>query len=250
MAKSSNSKLVARAAAAGGGRVARPGERNLFFPVAMALVVVLGVVFIFIARNERIDNADNSPPRVNQDHFHSAYRIDICGESIVLPNDSVDDRSGIHTHGDGLIHIHPFISTVSGRRATLGAFFEESDLVLSDTELSVPGRTLVEGTDTCNGEPGEIVVLKWVSVSADEPLVFDENLADVRLDQANASQGQLFTIAFVAEGTDTDDIPRPDDAFLRQYIGLPEADQPLGETDTGEPIVPTTAANTETTEAG
>lgn len=240
MAKSSSVKKVARAAASGGGRVSRPGENSRFFPIAMAAVVILGVIFIVIARNERIDNADNSPPRVNRDHFHSAYRLDICGESIVLPNDNVDDVTGIHTHGDGLLHIHPFVSTVSGRNATLGKFFDESDGSLTDTELSIPGRTVIEGTDTCDGEPGELVVLKWVSVSAEAPLVFVENLADVRLDNTGPTQGQLFTIAFVAEGTDTDDIPRPDDTFLRQYVGLPAADQPLSETDTGEPIDVTT----------
>lgn len=253
MAKSPSTKKVARAAAAGGGRVSRPGERNLFFPVAMAAVVIIGVVFIAIARNERISNADNSPPRVNRDHFHSAYRIDICGESIQLPNDSVDDRTGIHTHGDGLIHIHPFVSTVSGRNATIGAFLEESDGLLADDRLELPGRTVVEGVDTCDGEPGELRVLKWVSVSADDPIVFEADLADVRLDQANAGQGQLFTIAFAAESTETEDIARPDDAFLRQYLGLPPEDQPLGETDTGDPLTPSTTApatDTTTTDGG
>ena len=215
----------------------------------MAAVVILGVIFIVIARNERIDNADNSPPRVNTDHFHSAYAIDICGESLVLANDSVNDRTGIHTHGDGLIHIHPFLSTVAGRNATLGAFFAESDGLLTDTELQIPGRTVVEGVDTCNGEPGELVVLKWVSVSAEDPLVFTEGLAETPFNNANATQGQLFTIAFAEAGTDAADLPRPDDAFLRQYVGLPAADQPLGETDTGEQS-PAPTPETTTTTAG
>jgi len=229
MANSSSLKKVSRAAASGGGRVSRPGERNVFFPLAMALVVIVGIVLIVIARGERIDNADNSPPRVNQDHFHSAVSIYACGtETPPFPSDT-NDRTGISTHGDALIHIHPFLSTASGRNATIGVYFEENNAVLSDTEMGTPTGTLVEGVDTCGGEPGEVRVLKWVSTSAQDPLVFDTNVADVRLDQANASQGQLFTIAFVAEGTPNADIPRPDDTFLRQHIGLPPEDQPISD---------------------
>ena len=238
MAKSSAVKKVARAAGAGGGRVTRPGERNVFFPLAMALVVILGVVFIVIARDERIGSADNSPPRVLDDHFHSAYTVYVCdGEIPPFPNDSIDP-TGIHTHGDGLIHIHPWVSTVSGRKATLGAFFAESDLAISDTELTVPAGTLVEGVDDCDGEPAELRVLKWVSTSAQDPLVFDSELADVRFDQANGGQGQLFTIAFVAEDTDNADIPRPDDAALREILRLPPEDQPIDEPEP-DPIAPT-----------
>jgi len=236
MAKSSSLKKVSRAAASGGGRVSRPGERNVFFPLAMALVVIVGVILIVVARGERIENADNSPPRVNDDHFHSGFVINVCGVESSLPNGRPDNRSGLHTHGDGLVHIHPFVSTVSGRNATVGAFFEEDGLLISDTELRLPSGSLVEGVDTCDGEPGEVRVLKWVTTSAQDPLVFDTEVASVRFDQANATQGQLFVFAFVAENTPNSDIPRPDDEFLGQYVILPPSEQPLGVDDTGDPL--------------
>ena len=46
----------------------------------------------------------------------------------------------------------------------------------------------------------------------------------------------------VAQDTNDSEIPRPDDAYLRQYLGLPEQQQPLGQDDGGEtgPILPTT----------
>ena len=49
---------------------------------------------------------------------------------------------------------------------------------------------------------------------------------------------------------DLADIPRPDDAYLRQYLGLPTEQQPIGEGDPGEtgPILPATSEPFETEE--
>ena len=64
-------------------------------------------------------------PRINQDHWHSSFSVYICDH--FMPNvplfESVD---GIHTHGDGVIHIHPYTPQASGTGATLG-FFLKSD---------------------------------------------------------------------------------------------------------------------------
>ena len=249
MAKSSSVNKVAKAAASGGRPQARPGERNIFFPVAMVAVVLIGIVFIVLARSERIDNADNSAPRAGEDHWHSAYEINICGEvQPIMPNDSVDDRTGIHTHGDGLVHIHPFLASVQGRNATLGVFFEEGGFSISDDRLVVPSGTYDEADATCNGNPAEIVVLKWVNVSADDPVVFRDGLADIRLDNNDPRRGQLFSIALVEQDADLDFAAlKPNRDFLENYI-ISELDElPLDEPD---PIdgdtTPTTAADEST----
>ena len=38
--------------------------------------------------------------------------------------DSSNIRVGLHSHGDGLVHIHPFNSSESGNNATLGRFLD------------------------------------------------------------------------------------------------------------------------------
>jgi hypothetical protein len=157
----------------------------------------------------------------------------------VFANDSKDDRTGIHTHGDGLIHIHPFVSTVTGQYATLGAFFNENQTVLDDSTFELPNSFLIsEGDFECDGEKAEIRVLKWNTLAAEKPVVFTEDLRDVRLNE----NGQLFMFAVVAEGADDSEIPRPDDAYLRQYLGLSDEQRPLGqdEGDQTGPVVPTT----------
>ena len=63
--------------------------------------------------------------------------------------------------------------------------------------------------------------------------------------------GQLFVFAMVDPETDDEDIPRPDDAFLRQYLGLAPEEQPLGQqdSDTG-PTLPSDSSGEGTDSGG
>ncbi|MEE3256461.1 MAG: hypothetical protein VX222_04185 [Actinomycetota bacterium] len=240
MARSAAAKKVAKAASTGAGGKGAGGQRKVLFPAAMTLVALLGVVLIMVARNQRADLAPAGDPSVD-DHWHSAYAINICGFEIpsTFPNDSNDDRTGIHTHGDGLIHIHPFVSTVTGQYATLGAFFDENQTIFEDDAFELPnGEIVSEAIQTCEDEPAEIRVLKWNTLAAEKPAVFKENLSEVRLNE----NGQLFVFAIVAESMSDAEIGRPDDSYLRQYLGLPEEELPLGQQDGGEtgPYLPAT----------
>ena len=202
----------------------------------MLLVVALGVVLILFARNERAANAPAGPPRLG-DHWHSLYEIYECDDFIddVYPND-FEDASGIHTHGDKLIHIHPFVSTVTGQFATVGAFMREIEVEFDDSRIELPDGTVLdesgsecpspdpESDDPAIAEPAaELRVLRWETVQAEKALAFTEDLRDVRF----LGDGQIFVFAFVHPSVDNADIPRPDDAFLRAYLNLPPEDQPL-----------------------
>lgn len=240
MARSSAAKKVAKAASTGGGGRDAQTERNLLFPMAVALVAVLGVVLIFVARDRRTENAPRGNPTI-EDHWHSTYAIYAC--DALDPNvyqDDPTDQTGIHTHDDGLIHVHPFVSTVTGQFATLGAFFDEIQVEFDDETLELPsGDVLREGNFTCEGDDGpvdaEFRVLKWNSLSAETPIAENADLRDIRLNE----DGQLFTFAWVDPALDDDEIPRPDDAFLREYLGLPPSERPISseEGDVG-PILP------------
>lgn len=240
MARSAAAKKVAKAASTGAGGKGVRGDRNILFPAAMILVALLGVALVFVARNQRSDLAPAGDPSLD-DHWHSAYGVYVCDElsPAVFKNDSADNRTGIHTHGDGLIHIHPFVSTVTGQYATLGAFFNENQTVLDDSTFELPSKVVLSENDfECDGESVEVRVLKWNMLSAEKPVAFTENLRDVRLNE----NGQLWMFAVVAEGMDDSEIPRPDDTYLRQYLGLSEEQQPLGqdEGDQTGPVLPTT----------
>lgn len=240
MARSAAAKKVAKAASTGAGGKGAGRERNLLFPAAMAVVVVLGIVLIVMARGQRADNAPRGAPTL-QDHWHAAYNIFVCDEisPTVWPDDSVNDETGIHTHGDGRIHIHPFVSTVSAQFATIGAFMDESELVFDDDSLQLPnGVVLSEDEAPCGGDEGsraELRVLKWNTLDAETPIVYTEGLRDVRFNE----NGQLIVFAMVDPDLPDADIPRPDDTGLRALLGLPQEELPLGSDES--PIGPAVA---------
>jgi hypothetical protein len=228
MARSAAAKKVAKAASTGAGGTKATAARSFLFPLAMAVVVVLGIGMIFVAPHRRSENAPAGSPSVGE-HWHSAYQIYVCDatQATVYPADN-DDRTGVHSHGDGLFHIHPFATGFSGQFATIGLFFEEGGWELSDSKIELPNGTVIDENDfQCveGGENAEIRILQWNSLTAEDPIVFTENLGDINFGQ----NGQLYTLAVVDPETDNADIPRPDETFLRSYLGL--EDQPLRNDD-------------------
>src|SRR4051812_12855904 len=116
MGKASTAKKVQRAARAGGKKTAK--QRQLGFPLAIFAVVVLGLGLVVYARSSGTLASDSkNAPRANQDHWHAAYGFYVCDHWIANIPDGPADLLGIHTHADGLVHIHPFSTSVAGKQA-------------------------------------------------------------------------------------------------------------------------------------
>ena len=96
-------------------------------------------------------------PRIGEHHWHATYQVFICGDR--QPNflrwdvatiDTVRTSTGIHTHGDGVIHIHPLLPSEEGQGARLIKFFESGDGKLNQTEMRMPGsREAFNNGDVC-----------------------------------------------------------------------------------------------------
>lgn len=242
MGKASSSKKVTRAARAGGSRARSAGERNFLFPAAVVLVVVLGIALVVYARDQRQADALEAPI-ANQDHWHSAYGIYACDAFLPnLPEYVAPQNAGNHTHGDGLLHIHPFSPARAGENATLVSWLNDagealgSGGTLSNTEVSVPGgETYIEGDTECEGVEGEpiVQVAVWTiaasALAGDDPdEVVTENFEDIRFER----DGQAYTIAFLPEG---EDIPPPESAAGLSGVGSDlgaDPEETPGETDT------------------
>jgi hypothetical protein len=254
MGKASSAKKVARAARAGG-RSSAGRQRNLMFPGVIAGIVLFGSGLVAFAANDR-KNDTTIPPIVREDHWHAAFGIYVCGEwQPDIPE--FESPVGIHTHGDGVIHIHPFSSGGAGENATLGTFLEDTDVSLSDDELTIGSnelpdgeQTWKEGEDQCDGEDAELVVARWENVNSDEdPALITSGLGDLRF----RGDGEGYTIAFVPEGET--DIPKPPTAADLAQLGSVDAGAEAGSTTTtaGEGGSSTTTAGeggTTTTTAG
>ena len=212
MGKASSSKKVARAARAGG-RSSGSKQRNLLFPGAIGVIVLLGSGLIAFAANERKSEADIAPI-VNEDHWHAAFGVYICDE-FQPPVPEFESPIGIHTHADDVIHIHPFSSGGAGDNATLGAYLEGAGIELSDDELTIGDETWSEADDQCGDEDAELVVAQWSDVQSndEEPALIRRDFDDIRFRE----DGEGFTIAFVPEGTT--DIPKPESAAQLAELG-------------------------------
>jgi hypothetical protein len=162
----------------------RKRSGSLGWNVAIAAVLVVGVVALTLAvLDHRDSGAGGGPPRapsqadnVAGDHWHTAFQVNICGEWLTAepqfekPADNPGQQAnvGIHTHGDDLIHTHPFVVSEEGNNATLGKFAEYAGWSVSSDSIdawvgpeSKPGQTEWSNGDTCTfgefkGQKGQL----------------------------------------------------------------------------------------------
>jgi hypothetical protein len=124
----------------------------------------------------------------------------VHGEYQPAPKDAQQsDPLGIHSHGDGLIHIHPFTDSAAGRKATLGLFLNQVGISMTNDTLTLPsGATFTEGTSKCEGgKDGVLQVAKWdhatdAAKGSKPNTIFTDGFDKIRLG-ANES----YTIAFM-----------------------------------------------------
>jgi hypothetical protein len=197
MAKPS-SKKVTRAARTTGGRTAR-GATPWGWYSFVTIVVVLGTVGVYTSRTARIDAANKNGgahPKVNADHWHAAIGVYQCDHFAPNIKDSGTDPHGIHTHGDGVVHIHPFDRTASGENATLKVFADTVGMKLTATSFRLPGdsKTYQDG-ETCKGKPGHIEFYVNGKRYTGNPAGYHPKDRD------------LLVLAFVAKGTKVPTVP-------------------------------------------
>jgi len=96
-------------------------------------------------------------PRIG-DHWHAPYVVFVGNQRQPnIPNFTGHEE--VHTHGDGIIHIHPFISAGEGAGAAIGRLFEYGFGKLDSKELRIPGqRKVYTNGDIVQGTDGEGVL--------------------------------------------------------------------------------------------
>src|SRR3954471_20783280 len=125
MGKASSSKKVARAAKAAG----RPGTgRSYGWPLLIGSVVIVGLLLIYFSRGQ---TEESIAPKLG-DHWHAAYGIYDCGTFLPALTDQVQDKTGLHTHRDGLMHMHPFGTSYTGKNANIGNWGITTGLDVTD----------------------------------------------------------------------------------------------------------------------
>ena len=135
-----------------------------------------------------------NPENPAGDHWHVAFGFYVCEQYLPIFEAPGRDPDGIHTHGDGAIHVHPFHGGAAGVKATMAVFERGAGITLDEDGFVIPGADVREGDD-CNGTPGEIRFL----VNGDE---FQGDPSDYRF-----ADGDVVVMALVAPGDEVPPLP-------------------------------------------
>ena len=136
-------------------RYRKPKRRGGSFGwnAGIALIAVLGIALLVWTVASRRSEAVAAPragdPTTGEagDHWHASLDVYQCTDWVTTKAaefetkaDNPDIRVGIHSHGDGLIHIHPFNSSESGNNATVGRFLDYAGYSASSSSFDLwPG---------------------------------------------------------------------------------------------------------------
>ena len=130
---------------------------SLYLPPWVPVVAIIFLVFgilglLFVTRSA------TGAPRIGVDHWHAPYTYYICGEK--QPPAPTWTGSGVHTHGDAIVHIHPFQQSEEGAGARLVKWFEYGGGKLDGDEIRMPGSasTYKNGEECPDGTTGEVQV--------------------------------------------------------------------------------------------
>lgn len=111
-------------------------------------------------------SVEPTAPVAGVDHWHVAFGVWVCDRYLDAFVDRHGARHGIHTHGDGLIHIHPADRSTAAGNATLAAFDAEVDLQLSTGSLRLPDQVVHRDGAQCPNGPGRLSILRWAPTPA------------------------------------------------------------------------------------
>ncbi|MDO8617025.1 MAG: hypothetical protein Q7T33_15050 [Dehalococcoidia bacterium] len=138
-------------------------RRFLFVVLPAGLCITVVAVLVATVLQTHVATAPGpgggtGAPRT-ADHWHATYQFLVCG--VRQPNFPTWEGVGVHTHADGVIHIHPFSPAEEGRGARLVKFFEYGGGKLTGDEVRAPGtrKTYGNGEICPDGRAGVVQVI-------------------------------------------------------------------------------------------
>lgn len=252
MGRASSAKKLAKVAE--GAKTAKVRQqKGRIFPAAVAAVMVLGSLLVWYAR-DTAQAAAAVEPTIGQ-HWHVAFGIYGCDKwlaNIQENNEALDadgnlldkdfQATGIHTHADGVLHVHPSGGKGTGKRAKLDTWFDLVDIKISEAGTNKTRIELPEGLgtftddDDCGGKPGRWQALVWENAGdTGDPQKFIADIGEVRF----RNDGMAIALVFTNEDADLKSLKPETAARLAE----------LGAVDSGGVTSTTVAPGTDATDA-
>jgi hypothetical protein len=147
--------------------MSRPGKTIVIVLLVCCAAIFIAIVWTAIATD---DDSKNSAPvqelTRGTGHWHAALAVNVCGQWLPpAPEfhqraDQAGVTAGIHSHGDGLIHLHPFASDEAGDNATVGRFMDYGGWELASGSFTVwDAEQHRDGRECTTGTTGRV---QWV----------------------------------------------------------------------------------------
>lgn len=149
-------------------RTAGRGRTNTTWYALTAAIVLIGVALVVFLRPTSV-----SPGVELGQHWHAALGVYACNRwdgdaNWPTPIDQTTKEpvgadtgiyAGLHSHNDGLIHMEPQTSDVTGTNGTIGNYFKLAGFELSSSRIKFVTATLKNG-DKCGRTRG---ALQWLA---------------------------------------------------------------------------------------
>lgn len=140
---------------------------RVVLPAGLAVALVAVVVAALLEDSRATAPSPSASPAAGDgeavaplmgDHWHAVYEYIVCGER--QPPAPTWSGSGVHTHADGIIHIHPFTQSEEGEGARLVKWFEYGGGVLDEEKVRLPGSpvTYANGEECPDGTIGTVQI--------------------------------------------------------------------------------------------
>jgi hypothetical protein len=171
--------------------------------------VFVAIVWTAIATDEGSSPAPRGALERSGDHWHAALAVNVCG-AWLPPAPPFEQRAnqagvtaGIHSHGDGLIHLHPFASD-EANDPTVGRFMDDGGWKLTSHSLTAwDDEQHRDGQACTTGGKGRV---QWVVGQYGESWPTTPRRGDPAAYRPR--NGDIVAVYFVPEGSP---LPEPPD---------------------------------------
>jgi hypothetical protein len=212
-------------------RVKQRKSGSMAFSVIIAAIVVMGIAGIALSKSG--GSGGNLPGPNIGDHWHAALGVNICG-SWKSNTPQYESATGIHSHGDGFIHMHPLSRAGANKNASVGLFLKQAGEKVSASEIKLADVDMKNG-EACKNLDNKKGKVRW-SVDGKER----------KGDPAEfvAKDGDVVALAFLPEGTDIGTPPVARGGAIPSDLGGSQPQVPITPTPD---LTPTTEAPTPST---